>query len=226
MTSVVPSFQAGQAGQSVNSGLSPLIEAHGLRLLGAAQNLLAGPLDVDLKSGDCLFVSGANGSGKTTLLRTLAGAHSAYEGHLIRRVDQSKIAYLPQLSNVRFHLPLTLFDVLSMARTDLLHEEILNRTNKIGLIEPETLNRDWNSASGGERQRLLLTRIFLSDPAVLLLDEPANHLDATSRRQLLELIERFVAEPNKQRAAVIVTHETDLKAKFPHRLLDLGGGPT
>jgi ATPase subunit of ABC transporter with duplicated ATPase domains len=71
------------------------------------------------------------------------------------------------------------------------------------LLGREILSRPWNSASGGERQRALLTRIFLSGAKVLVLDEPFNHLDQATRRTVEQ---RLGAVLGQGTAVLMISH--------------------
>jgi len=159
-------------------------------------------ISFEVGAGDLLIVSGPNGSGKSTLLRVLLGHLKATGGELAVRTPYRKIVVLPQLQNTEFHLPMTLMDVLEVClRRRLSVEEI----TRVGLLDAAQLGLSWNTASGGERKRALLTRLLLESPALLLLDEPMNHLDPESRERVRKAILSFVATPGK--GAVLVSHE-------------------
>jgi ABC-type molybdenum transport system ATPase subunit/photorepair protein PhrA len=84
-----------------------------------------------------------------------------------------------------------------------------DRIVQLGLLRPEQLHLDWNTASGGERKRALLSRLLLQDPTLLILDEPFGHLDPESYILVIRAIERFLTTPEGQRrekSALIVEH--------------------
>lgn len=187
------------------------MKARDLVLHDPSGEKIVGPVSFSLQAGQCLVVRGPNGSGKTTLLRAIAGQHPHSTGELVHQVPVGDVGFLPQLANVRFHLPLTLRDVLAISCAKISSSELDRHTREIGLLDIATLDRDWNSASGGERQRTLITRLLLGQPKLLVLDEPANHLDAGSKSALLHLLEKFVTERPDERALVLVTHETEVR---------------
>jgi ABC-type Mn2+/Zn2+ transport system ATPase subunit len=166
----------------------------------AVENLSYGPvsapilvrgLSFHLEAGECLHLKGGNGAGKSLLLRTLLGHHPPDAGRI--RL-QAKVSYLPQAQNPATHLPLTLGEVASA----------------FGQLEgvPEFLERPdlpWNGASGGERQRALLSRALLQEADLLVLDEPFNHLDAGSRDKARQRIAAFMGRKGK--AVLLVSHE-------------------
>ena len=163
-------------------------------------------VNATLHAGDLLLIEGPNGSGKTTLVRAL-----------LERSGLTGFVYLPQMGNVRFFLPLSVADVIRLVvpATD---EQIL----EIGLLGSSSLSRPWNTASGGERQKALLTRLFLRQERILVLDEPFNHLDRKSRVQAVRLIARARVDG---RAVILITHEqSDLELSGVERIVLEGLG--
>jgi ABC-type Mn2+/Zn2+ transport system ATPase subunit len=161
-------------------------------------------LSFELRPAHLALVRGANGAGKSTLLRVCLGMHKLSSGKIHRSVRTADMEYLPQLQNTGVHLPFTLGDVIrtgAVVTTD-------NEVEALGLLLREDLSKSWNTASGGERQKALLTRSLLSPAKVLLLDEPFNHLDGAARLRLAELISQTVAEG---RTVMMVSHDEDIE---------------
>lgn len=157
-------------------------------------------LTFDLREGEVCLISGPNGSGKSTLLKVLLGLLPAKAGERSLSIPESQIHYLPQLENMEFHLPLTLGDVLDVAGNP-----PWSAIESLRLLEKRHAGLAWNTASGGERKRTLLTRALLTHPKLLVLDEPMNHLDGESRKAVIASLERFVSEPTKG-GIVLVSH--------------------
>jgi len=168
-----------------------------------SRTLLRG-LSFSLKPGELLLVSGPNGVGKSTLLQIILGFPPAevLSGTFNVSVRPDEIAWIPQVENPEFHLPITLRDVLEMASDKTLDEA---QAIDFGLLTPAQLSRSWNQASGGERKRTLVTRALLHKPKLLLLDEPLNHLDNESRSILTESLSRYLREQGG--AAIVVSHD-------------------
>jgi ATPase subunit of ABC transporter with duplicated ATPase domains len=182
-----------------------MLEASGLGYGVPRGPWLAREVSFRLESGQTLLVTGPNGSGKSTLLRVILGHHRAREGKLRIGVPPGRIGILPQLQNTAFHLPLTLGDVLRIARRGRFDQEA---ALAIGLLEREQLGLAWNTSSGGERKRTLLTRILLQSPELLLLDEPLNHLDRASHERVRQALNRYLSGgEGKKRAIVLVSHD-------------------
>ena len=207
---------------------SALVTASDLGYATPDGRVLARGLSFRLENGDCLLVGGPNGSGKSTLLRVLLGRVPATTGALSVRAARGKTGILPQLQNNDFHLPLTLRDVLEVSvGAELSEEDVL----RIGLLESAQLGLAWNTASGGEKKRTLLTRLLLQSPSLLLLDEPMNHLDRDSRERVAKAVTEFLRGRGGMgpRAVVMVSHESSaqsLALEVPGELqrLQLGGG--
>lgn len=146
---------------------------------------LAENLSFEVPAGHLGLVRGPNGCGKSTLLRVLLGLHPIVSGRV--SVD-GRTAFLPQLENSELHLPFRLGDLASAG----------------ALLDPSQLSLGWNTASGGERKRALLTRALAKNPKVLLLDEPMNHLDEKSRIAVLDVLRHTL---DAGAAAVMVCHQ-------------------
>ena len=159
-------------------------------------------LNLSLEAGQILQVIGPNGIGKSSLLKVIVGHMPLSEGVVEKNILPSEIFYLPQLANLSFHIHLKLEDVLKIL---LLEKYNYEHVIRLGFLDAASLKLNWNSASGGERQRTLLTVAFLSKSKVLLLDEPSNHLDAERSKKLLQEISRYVEKG--ERSVIIVSHK-------------------
>lgn len=159
-------------------------------------------LNFELKPGHLLLITGPNGSGKSTLLRILLGRLAPARGSVTCAVSPTRVAYIPQLQNMEFHLPVTLEDVIRIsADKDTSTEQL----ESLGLLSEEQLKLTWNTASGGERQRTLLTCALLREPKLLYLDEPLNHLDRASQKGMIRTIVDFLTS-RPDTAVVLVSH--------------------
>jgi len=189
---------------------SQLVSARDLTTVTHDGRILSQHLTFQVNTSEILLVSGPNGVGKSTLLRVLLGYQKPLRGSVSIQVPHQRVGYLPQLQNTDFHLPLTLRDILDTATHHAIDDqEILD----CELLSQEHLNLSWKTASGGERKRTLITRILLQDPDLLVLDEPMNHLDPSSRFQVAKALEHFVTRPSKRgtgRSVIIISHEKSL----------------
>lgn len=160
-------------------------------------------LSFSLQAGEALFIQGANGSGKTTLIRVLMGQLQALSGVSRVSVSSDRIGYLSQAQDKQCHIPMRLMDVLQVMDP---RPNSKARALEWGLLSESQLAIAWNSASGGERQRTLLTAELLREPQLLILDEPMNHLDHESRVRVARALTRFQSTGLTPRGLIIVAH--------------------
>ncbi len=179
-------------------------------------------LDVRLDGGTRpVALVGPNGSGKTTLLRTIAGAYRPLRGTITvgdrvlfdaaKGIDlppeERRVGYVPQgyglfphlrvLDNVRFGLA-------GLSRRE--NGALASATAVLEQLGAGHLTDRWpDTLSGGERQRVALARALVTEPHILLLDEPLAALDAAARRSLRRRLADRLAESAVP--ALVVTHD-------------------
>lgn len=148
-----------------------------------------------------MAVTGGNGQGKTTLLRVILGEAAPLAGQ-IKRVRS--IGYLDQTGR-QFDATLPALDILRQAHPALTESALRTKLANIGLRRDKAL-QPFQTLSGGERMKIALLRLFAGEtsPALLLLDEPDNHLDLEARQLLIDSLNRY------RGAIILVTHSPDL----------------
>jgi len=178
---------------------------------------------LDLPPGARLAVTGASGSGKTTLLMTLAGLLPPLQGQVtldgtgLGQFDEAELHRTVSFFAEDAHIfATTVRDNLLVARGDCQDDELTAALDAVGLSGwlaslpegPSTvLTGGAGALSAGQRRRLLLARAIVSPAAIVLLDEPTEHLDATDA----ELILRDLLGPNPglmsaEKAVLVATH--------------------
>jgi len=181
--------------------------------------------DVDLKitAGDFASVIGPNGGGKTTLVKLIVGLLSPTTGR-VRVFGQSpvkarpRIGYMPQHAMMDPRFPARALDVVLMGRLGLGRHfgnySRVDRESAVGALTTVGLGdlggRAFSDLSGGQRQRVLLARALVTDPELLLLDEPAASLDQKVEQDFFELLQ----ELNRRLTIVLVTHDLGFVAGF------------
>lgn len=155
---------------------------------------LVSNLNISCEEGKVLLITGANGSGKTTLIHEIIH-HLHHDYHL---------QYVPQLANIACSFPLTLKDFLELSHAHLQPKAV----EELGILDVSQLHLAWNTASGGERKRALITRALLFDAQVLVLDEPFNHLDQKSCSLLMNQLISALRKP-KLKSLVLVAHQRE-----------------
>jgi ABC-type Mn2+/Zn2+ transport system ATPase subunit len=166
-----------------------------------------------------LALVGPNGSGKTTLLRVLLGLLPPSAGRLeLPGGAAPRLGYVPQTDVSEVLFPVSAFEVVQMglahARTPLGRLSQADRDaarRALALMGIENLvDRPFRELSGGQRQRVLLARGLVSEPEMLVLDEPVRGLDLASSAALVDIIVALARE--RRMSVVVATHSLDLVA--------------
>jgi iron complex transport system ATP-binding protein len=194
-------------------------------------------IDLALGPGDVVALLGENGAGKSTLLKVLAGLLRPRAGAVLldgrtlaevpRREAARRIGYLPQAFVPLF--PMRAIDVVVIGRTPWLSalggpspKDVAAAERALAEVDALPFaGSDLLGMSGGERQRVLLARVFAGEPRILLLDEPAANLDPRHRLLVMEALRRRAAEGA---AVLFSTHEIDLAASAADRAVLLAAG--
>jgi putative ABC transport system ATP-binding protein len=183
--------------------------------------------DASLEIGRAEFVAvmGASGSGKSTLLHVVAGLTTPDEGRvLVDGADLSKLndAQLTRFRRRRIGLVFQAFNLipsLSAAdnialpllvegREDLVRQRLPWLLERLGLEKRRQHRPD--GLSGGEQQRVAIARALITEPALVLADEPTGSLDSTNGQSICRLLRELCQE--QQRTIVVVTHEPAVAA--------------
>ena len=204
--------------------MTPRLQARSItrsfRIGGSRIEVLRG-IDLDIQSGETVFLCGASGAGKTTLLYTLAGLETPESGEVL---FEGKSLYslsgnaLARLRNLRmgfifqsyFLLPeLTALEnilVPAMIRGSDARNRAIELLSHVGLADrsghlPAEL-------SGGEQQRVAIARSLINDPAILFADEPTGNLDSKNGAVIMTLLLDLTRKDG--RSLVVVTHDDQL----------------
>lgn len=196
--------------------MTPLIFAdHICVRFGAAEVLH--DVSLSVRPGEIVTILGPNGSGKSTLIRALLGlvplAHGA-----VARAPGLRLGYVPQKLAVDRSMPLTVRRFLSLPKRvgDTAAEAALARVGVEGLGP-----RQMAALSGGQFQRVLLARALLSNPQLLILDEPTQGLDQPGEAAFYQLIETVRAETGA--AVLMVSHDLHVVMAASDRVICLNG---
>ena len=194
-------------------------------------------VSLQLAPGEMLGLIGPNGAGKTTLLRCLAGLLSpesggvSWEGRSLsvlgERQRSHALAYLAQ--GAPAHWPLSVERVVELGRIP--HRAWWQSPGeedaaavKAAMHQAEVSHlgeRIVTTLSGGERTRVLLARVFATQPRCILADEPVASLDPYHQLHVMELLRTHASGG---RAVVVVLHDLELAARYCDRLILLSGG--
>jgi zinc transport system ATP-binding protein len=174
-------------------------------------------------SGELVSLIGPNGAGKTTLIRIILGLDTAFSG-MVWLAPSARVHYIPQLSgHSASQLPLSVREYLLVGVTPLYRRlrsavDLAAALEHVG-VPSDRLEQAFGSLSGGERQRVAIARALLSDPTVLVLDEPLAAVDFASRSGLYELIRHL--QQVHHMTVLLVSHDVESVLPLSDRVLCL-----
>lgn len=184
-------------------------------------------INLDIYPGEIIIMTGPSGSGKTTLLTLMGGLRSAQEGSLTILGQELCGASKDQLTDLRrnigyifqAHNLLTFLTAKQNVRMSLeLHDSYLNQDmdqRSVDMLKTVGLEHrvDYyaDSLSGGQKQRVAIARALISQPKIVLADEPTAALDKKSGRDVVELMQKLAKEQHC--TILLVTHD--------NRILDI-----
>ena len=220
----------------------PVVELRGVTAGYRGTPVLQG-VDLRVMPGDFVGLLGPSGSGKTTLLRTVLGAAEITAGQVLiqgrptngrgrgrgwGRRGRGRAGYVPQLETIDWNFPVTVEEAVMMGRTMSnalfpwyrrqereLAQEMMERLGIAGLA-----HRHIRELSGGQQQRVFLARALVSNPELLLLDEPTSGVDVKTRDDVMHLLHDL----NHAGVTIILTtHEINAVAVHLPRIVCLNG---
>ena len=187
----------------------PLLSIKNLTVGYGEKPILSG-INLDVFKNDFIGIVGPNGGGKTTLLKAIVGLIKPVEGEIFFNT-MNPIGYLPQMNQHDNRFPIPVNEVVL---SGLFGEKgIFKRFTKADFEKAEYwlefaglkgfAKKKYGSLSGGERHRVLLCRALISDPDLLILDEPNTFVDNKFEGELYELLKQL----NETKAIMIVSHD-------------------
>lgn len=196
-------------------------------------------ISINVQQGENLCIIGPNGCGKTTLIKTIAGLID-HKGSIkinntdisaMKRKDVAKnIAVMSQISSIYFSY--TVFETVLLGRylhmkeqafkgPSLKDKEYADKCLKaVDLLSIK--NKQINTLSGGQLQRVYLARTLAQEPSIILLDEPTNHLDLKNQAELIDFLNSWSKEDNH--TVIGVLHDLNLTMKLADKVLLLDKG--
>lgn len=189
------------------------------------QNIVLSKVNAEISPNCMNMIMGRNGSGKSTLLKLIAGLYPIKEGEIevlghnvtgLSFRDRAKLSgYLPQMHRPVF--PFSVYDVVLTGRAGYSpiqpsrkdKEAALDAIQKTGI--KHLSDRPFTDLSGGEQQLARIARVIAQDPAILLLDEPASHLDLHHQVELMKTLRRL---SESGYTVVVVMHDPNLAFMF------------
>ena len=185
-------------------------------------------LSFHLNEGEWLMLAGPNGAGKSTLIEAIAQGIPCtgsikWKGRDLNTLKASELAQRIGVLSQKNHVgyAYTVEEVVGLGRyawkaglfsgrDDRGKDEVEKALEITGLTALR--HASMLTLSGGEMQRVFLAQVFAQDPQVLILDEPANHLDLNYQQQIFSLIRQWLKEPG--RAVLSVVHDLSLARRY------------
>ena len=187
---------------------------------------------LSIDEGDFIGIVGCNGSGKSTLLKLLIGQLNPSKGkikffdeEMSKSNNLDKIGYVSQISmSTGASFPATVEEIVManlyskigfMKFPKKEHKEKVKESLKIVNMENYS-KRLIGNLSGGQQQRVMIARALVSDPKILILDEPTTGIDAASEEQLYNLLEKLNKE--SKITIIIVSHDFAKITKYTNKI--------
>ncbi|WP_428908289.1 ABC transporter ATP-binding protein [Niallia sp. Krafla_26] len=195
-------------------------------------------VDWDVKKGEHWVLFGLNGSGKTAILKMLhaeyfptAGnvtvLHKEFGKSYLGEELRSKIGFVSSSLQEKLYNSDSAFEIVlsgAFASIGLYKKPTKEiREKAIGLLKDfdclEYADRQYETLSQGEKQRILIARALMADPSILIFDEPTTGLDFIAREQFLETIEQITYKPNAPTMIYVTHHVEEILPVFNKALL-------
>lgn len=187
------------------------------------QKLVLNDVSFALKSGDFLTIHGKNGTGKTTLIKCFLKLLKVEDGMiLLDDIDINKIkrfrnvGYVPQKNEFNYEFPITVSEILSCAyvkKRDAFYTQVVNSMDINSIY-----NENINNLSGGQIQRVFISRALLNKPKLLILDEPTVGVDIENVKALHDILKRLKEESI---TIILVSHDMDFCSDITDYYLNL-----
>jgi zinc transport system ATP-binding protein len=190
-------------------------------------------ITLTVNAGDYVALAGPNGSGKSTLIKAILGILESVEGDVkifgvppSGFIDWQKVGYIPQrLASFSPYFPATVKEVVSMGllsgkkfpkRLSSKDNEAIDRALSLMDIA-ELKDKKIGELSGGQQQRVIIARALITEPELLILDEPTTAVDPETREKFFAIIDML--NKKKNTTVILITHDTGSAGKYASKLL-------
>jgi len=184
-------------------------------------------VNLRVPDGEFLGVVGPNAGGKSTLLKIILGLYQPYRGRVTVLGDtprraRRRIGYVPQYPTFSREFPTDVMHAVLMGRLGLArgfggYSETDRARARQAMAETEIgslADRNINTLSGGQLQRVLVARALVCEPRILLLDEPTSNIDQRVETDIFDFLREF----NKRMTIVVVSHDIGFISRYVQRV--------
>lgn len=181
-------------------------------------------VNLSVNRGDFMAVTGPNGGGKTTLMRLMLQLLRPTSGKVIyfdgegRETANLSIGYLPQKNMIDSKFPITVSEVVELGIPPSMHlgkaqrrETVAEKVELVGLTD--YADASIGTLSGGQLQRALMARAIISNPELLVLDEPLSYLDRKYEQRIYDIVAAMAGDTT----IVLVSHDMSRIAEMANR---------
>ncbi len=184
-------------------------------------------INCEIFDGDFFGIIGPNGGGKSTLLKIVLGLIPPINGNVLvygqlPKISRKNIGYVPQYCEYDKQYPISVWDVVLMGRRSIRglspwysiddKKATVDALKKVNMEKYK--KRHISGLSGGQRQRIFIARALVSNPKILLLDEPTASIDKDTQLSFYNLLK----ELNKSVTIVLVTHDIGVISSYVNRV--------
>lgn len=193
-------------------------------------------INLELKMGEFVVITGESGSGKSTLLNVLSGLDSYEEGEMYINNEETSHYSETDFENYRKQYVGNIFQSFNLINSYTVYQnvelvlllngykkkeikkDVLNILNKVGLLKFK--NTKVSKLSGGQRQRVAIARALAKETPIIVADEPTGNLDSKSADEVMALL----SEIAKDKLVIVVTHNIEQVEKYATRLIKMHDG--
>ena len=175
-------------------------------------NIILDNVSFNVTENENIGILGRNGGGKSTLIKIILGFLKPASGSIKYNIDRKKIGYLPQIREFDATFPISVYDLVISGLTD--RKNLFRRFNAQEKKSASDIMEEFgiselsgkliNEVSGGQLQRALIARALISDPELIILDEPESFLDKNFESKLYNKLKTL-----KDSTVIIISHELD-----------------
>ncbi len=175
-------------------------------------NLILDNVSFNVTENENIGILGRNGGGKSTLIKIILGFLKPASGSIKYNIDRKKIGYLPQIREFDATFPISVYDLVISGLTD--RKNLFRRFNMQEKKSASDIMEEFgiselsgkliSEVSGGQLQRALIARALISNPELIILDEPESFLDKNFESKLYNKLKTL-----KDSTVIIISHELD-----------------
>lgn len=177
-----------------------------------------------INKNEFLSIIGPNGGGKSTLVKLILGLLKPQIGNIEYNDDvKNSIGYISQNTNINLDFPISVREVIEMG---LLKKSLIGfKMNKNLKLKVESIMKKFDlissadekisNLSGGQRQKTLIARAMISDPKILVLDEPTSNIDLKSQNEIYNMLKKL----SILHSIIVISHDITTTLEYSSRIL-------